>query len=258
MTLSTLILAFIQSLTEFLPVSSSGHLLLAESWGIAPSSLRFDAVLHLGTLLAVCLYFFKDLWAMLWGIWKTGFERRLFVQLVIATFPVLIAGYFIYDIAGTVLRTPYIVGWTAVIFGTLLWFVDKNAKKNTPLRHLTYTGAFIIGCAQILSLVPGVSRSGITMTAGRFMGLKRVDTARFSMLLSIPTIFVAGFFALFNAGQGNELPLPVSQITEGITLSAVFGLIAIWFLMKWVEKASFAIFAVYRILLGGVIFLMCL
>ena len=248
--LQTFILSLIQSLTEFLPVSSSGHLLLADAFGFSNQSLDFDAALHLGTLIAVVLYFYKDLLALLTGIWQKGAERILFFQLLIATLPVLCVGYFAKYIIETALRSPLVVAITSICFGILLWIVDKYSLKTKKIKQLSYWGALFIGLAQILALVPGTSRSGITITAARFLGMNRTDSTRFSMLLSIPTIFIAGTYALWEASQTKAALALTTQMMWGIGLTAIFGLMAVWFLMHWVKRASFAVFAIYRIILG--------
>lgn len=248
--IQTVLLSFIQSITEFLPVSSSGHLLLADAFGFSNQSLDFDAALHLGTLIAVVLYFYKDLTALLFGIWEKGVEQVLFFQLLIATVPVLCVGYFAKYIIETALRSPIVVAVTSIVFGLLLWGVDKYCIKTKKIKQLSYRGAFFIGLAQILALVPGTSRSGITITAARFLGLNRTDSTRFSMLLSIPTIFVAGTYALWEASRLQAGLALTQQMVWGIGLTAVFGLFAVWFLMHWVKRASFAVFALYRIVLG--------
>ena len=246
----TIVLSLIQSLTEFLPISSSGHLLLADAFNFSNQSLDFDAALHLGTLIAVVLYFYKDLLALLWGIWQKGAERILFFQLLIATLPVLCVGYFAKYIIETALRSPLVVAITSICFGILLWIVDKYSLKTKKIKQLSYWGALFIGLAQILALVPGTSRSGITITAARFLGMNRTDSTRFSMLLSIPTIFIAGTYALWEASKTKAALALTTQMMWGIGLTAIFGLMAVWFLMHWVKRASFAVFAIYRIILG--------
>lgn len=246
-----ILLSFIQSATEFLPVSSSGHLILAESFGLSNQSLATDVALHVGTLVAVLAYFWRDVLGMMCGIWRAGFDRKLFIHLCVATLPAVIVGYFILHIVETALRSPIIIACTSIFFGILLWWVDKVSKKNRSLREMTMMDALAIGVAQCVAMVPGTSRSGITMTCARWLGLKRVEAARFSMLLSIPTIGLGAVYVLFQTwGAGNLHTLTNHDLFLGMGLSAVFGLAAVWFLMTWVRTASFAIFAVYRVLLG--------
>ena len=245
------LLSCIQSMTEFLPVSSSGHLILADSFGFSNQTLATDVALHAGTLIAVMAYFHKDIARLLTGIWHKGPARTLFIHLCIATVPVVIVGFFGRTVIETTLRSPFVVAFTAIFFGILLWWVDKVAPKQKKLTGLTTKGAFLIGLAQVLALIPGTSRSGITITCARALHINRTDAARFSMLLSIPTI---GLGALYILGQSilnhTAEQLLTLNLLLGVILSAVFGLFAVWFLMRWVKTASFAIFAVYRVALG--------
>lgn len=246
-----ILLSVIQSATEFLPVSSSGHLILAEAFGLSDQTLTMDVALHVGTLLAVLVYFHKDVRAMFIGLFQKGPARDLTVKLITAVLPILIGGYFLRDIVATFFRSPVLVAVTSVFFGILLWRVDKTCPKKRNIAELSYRDAFIIGCAQVLALVPGTSRSGITMTCARFLGLKRIEAARFSMLLSIPTIALGAVYQGYVSYRAEGLSQIASpDILWGVGLSGLFGLLAVWFLMSWVKKASFAIFAVYRVVLG--------
>lgn len=245
------LLSLIQSATEFLPVSSSGHLILADAFGISDQTLTMDMALHVGTLLAVIAYFHKDVMAMFYGLFKKGPARDLIYKLLVALSPILVVGYFLHDIVETLFRSPVLIACTSIFYGILLWWVDKVCPKNRDINALTLKGAFIIGCAQILALVPGTSRSGITMTCARYLGLTRTESARFSMLLSIPTIGLGALYQgyiSYRAEGLSEISSP--DILWGIGLSGVFGLMAVWFLMNWVKNASFAIFAIYRVVLG--------
>ncbi len=248
---TTLILSVMQSVTEFLPVSSSGHLILLDSFGITNQDLLMDISLHLGTLFAVCAFFYKDILNMLTGFWHKGVQQKIVFSLIIATIPAGLAGFFLNDIIETVLRSPMIIAFTSIFYGILLWVVDKYAPKTKTVEQITYRHAFCIGLAQALALVPGTSRSGITMTCARFLGYKRVESARFSMLMSIPVIALGGIYMLWQGAQEGALSAEmIHQLTIGIASSALFGLLAVWFLMRWLKKASFGIFAVYRVALG--------
>ncbi len=245
------LLSFIQSMTEFLPVSSSGHLILADSFGFSNQTLATDVALHAGTLIAVMAYFHKDIARLLTGIWHKGSARTLFIHLCIATIPVVIVGFFGRTVIETTLRSPFVVAFSAIFFGILLWWVDKIAPKQKGLTGLTVKGAFLIGLAQVLALIPGTSRSGITITCARALHINRTDAARFSMLLSIPTISLGALYILGQSLLNHTAEQLLNiHLLFGIILSAVFGLFAVWFLMRWVKTASFAIFAVYRVALG--------
>lgn len=250
-TASTLLLSFIQSATEFLPVSSSGHLILAEKFGLSNQNLLTDVSLHLGTLFAVCAFFFKDIYRLIVRFWHKGNEQKLGLELIIATIPAVIIGFFLTDIIETTLRSPLIIGFTSIFFGLLLWIIDIKAPRKKNITQMTYKNALLIGCAQALALIPGTSRSGITMTCARFLGYSRTESARFSMLMSIPIISLGAFYMLFKEFHENDLSSEIlSQLGIGITASALFGLIAVWFLMRWLKTASFALFACYRVILG--------
>ncbi|MDY6408093.1 MAG: undecaprenyl-diphosphate phosphatase [Pseudomonadota bacterium] len=248
----TLLLAFVQSATEFLPVSSSAHLILCQSFGYVDRGIFSDVAMHAGTLLAVVIYFWNDLWGMLKNLTKGGNETKLVRNLLIATIPALIAGVIGIEII-TRLRSPIVIAGTSIIFGSLLWISDKISftGNNSDLRTMTVWDALCIGLAQILSLVPGVSRSGICITCCRALGFNRRESTRFAMLLSVPTISAAAVYLLFLAYRDNLWDkLLTKNVILGTGLSAILGLIAIKFLMTWVKHASFAIFALYRILLG--------
>ncbi len=247
----TLLLSFVQSATEFLPVSSSGHLVLMEKFGFSNQSLLMDISLHLGTLIAVLAFFHKDILALITKFYKKGPEQKLVIDLIIATIPACLIGFFFNDIIETVLRSPIVIAITSIFYGILLWIADKFSPKAKTINNIGAKEALIIGCAQALALIPGTSRSGITMTSARFLGINRVDSAKFSMLLSVPVIALGGLYMLFKgATEGILTPDLLSEISIGIVSAGLFGLGAVWFLMRWLRTASFAVFAIYRILLG--------
>lgn len=245
------VLALIQSLTEFLPVSSSGHLVLAHAFGMPNQTLLTDVVLHAGTMVSMLLFFYKDIYALCARVWRAGPERRLFCQLCVATIPVVLAGFFLEEIVETTLRSPFVVAGASIFYGALLWLVDKKCPQKKQISQLSYRGALAIGAAQALSLVPGTSRSGITMTCGRLLGLSRTESVRFSMLLAIPSIGLATVYVFCLAYRADALGGAGSaNLGMGFACSVIMGWAAIGFLMQWVKRASFAFFAVYRILLG--------
>lgn len=248
---STLLLALVQSATEFLPVSSSGHLVLMESFGFSNQSLLMDISLHVGTLFAVCAFFARDIYKLLVGFWHRGLEQKIGFSLIIATLPALITGYFLNDLVETVLRSPIVIACTSIFYGILLWLVDTYAPRNKTINQITYPHALYIGLAQALALIPGTSRSGITMTCARLLGYTRVESARYSMLMSIPVIALGAIYMFWTSRDSGLLSGEMlSQIGVGIISTALFGLLAVWFLMHWLKKASFGIFAIYRIALG--------
>ncbi|MBO4644043.1 MAG: undecaprenyl-diphosphate phosphatase [Alphaproteobacteria bacterium] len=260
--LQTIVLALIQSVTEFLPVSSSGHLILTPRlFGWADQGMAADIALHVGTLFSVMLYFRRDVCFILKGsldIAKRHFNlpQALFVlKLGVACIPVFLIGAVCHSYISEHFRSPKIIASTAIIFGILLYAADKKGKNEGNIETMTFKTALLIGLAQTLALIPGVSRSGITMTAARALGINREESARFSMLLSIPTIGAAGCLGIFEiltepVGQN----LSASMISLGMLFSFAGGIAAIGFLMRWLKTSSFAVFAAYRVLLGIVLF----
>lgn len=250
-TIDTLLLSFVQSATEFLPVSSSGHLVLMEKFGFSNQTLLMDISLHLGTLIAVLAFFHKDILKLIKNFYKKSVERQIVLNLIIATIPACVIGFFFSDIIETTLRSPIIIAFTSIFYGCLLWISDKFSPKNKQIKNIGVKEALIIGCAQALALIPGTSRSGITMTSARFLGINRVDSAKFSMLLSIPVIALGALYMIYKgASEGLLTNEVITSITIGIISAGIFGLGAVWFLMHWLKTASFALFAIYRILLG--------
>lgn len=253
--LHILVLSIVQGITEFLPISSSGHLILVPALtGWPDQGLVIDVAAHVGTLGAVVVYFWRDLAAMLAGLMRLslgrgGPESQLAGQLIVATVPVVIAGAAASVWLGDSLRSVEVIGWTMFGFGVLLYVADRIGVTLRRIEHLSYRDAAIIGLAQVLALIPGTSRAGITMTAARLLGFERVDAARFSMLLSIPTIIAAGAlggYELYTSGTS-----PVSSAAVAVAgLSFVFALIAIAVLMRWLRRATFTPLVVYRLILG--------
>ena len=258
-----LILAAIQGITEFLPISSSGHLILVPKLaGLADQGLMLDVAVHVGTLLAVILYFWRDILGMVLAVFriyrqisnhrKLDGEFCLFCKLVLATLPTIAVGFYVNKYMGADLRTLEIIGWATLCFGILLFAADKINMTVRKMEHISFGGAFFIGLMQAVSLVPGTSRSGITMTAARFLGVERQDAARFSLLLSIPTIIGAGVLKGFElSASANKILLYDVLTLAG--LSFLFALAAISLLMVWLRRANFTPFVIYRVLLGGML-----
>lgn len=250
------ILALVQGITEFLPISSSGHLILVPEMTSWPDQgLAMDVAVHVGTLGAVLLYFRQDVSRVARG--GLGFlgrsadagDKRLFGHLIIATIPVVIAGLLLklsgYDEA---LRSPLVIAAASIGFGIVLYAADMIASRTRQITTMTLGHAVALGLAQVLALVPGASRAGTTMTAARALGYTRPEAARFSMLMSIPTIIAAGTLLGLDVLKGGEA-LGLDALI-GAALSFVSALAAIHFLMKWLEGASMTIFVIYRVLLG--------
>ncbi len=251
-----IILAVVQGITEFLPISSSGHLILVPYFtGDADQGLVIDVALHVGTLGAVMLYLWRDIVRMLVGLGRGLRGRadpggRLALQLVVATLPLVAAGYAASRYLGDALRSPEVIAWATLGFGILLWLADRAGMTVRRIEHLGYGGALFIGCSQVLALIPGTSRSGITMTAARILGFERSETARFSMLLSIPAIVASGTLQGLKLYQAGDAQLTVDAfVAAGLALVA--ALVAIACMMGWLRRASFLPFVLYRIALGG-------
>lgn len=251
-----ILIALVQGITEFLPISSSGHLILVPTLtGEADQGLVIDVAVHVGTLLAVCLYLWRDIGRMtigtlngLRGRRDPGF--RLALQLVLATIPVVGVGYALQHYFGGMPRSAEIVAWATLGFGILLGIADRVGMTIRRIEHMRYGEALFIGLAQVLALIPGTSRSGITMTAARALGYERQEAARFSMLMGIPTILAAGTLIGLDLYESGDARLTADALIAG-GLAFIAALISIALMMGWLKRASFLPFVVYRILLGG-------
>ena len=258
-----LVLAAVQGITEFLPVSSSGHLILVPFFmGWSDQGRIMDVAVHIGTLLAVVIYFWRDLLAMAHALGRsfrlvaTGRpldkEFWLIVKLVVASLPAVGAGLFIETYFGDGMRSIEIIAWTTILFGILLYVADKMFMTIRRMEHISFLGAFFIGLFQAIALIPGTSRSGITMTAARILGVERSDAARFSFLMAIPTILGAGLLEGYKLYRSGDMSLAQDAALAG-ALSFAFGFLAIAFMMAWLRRASFAPFVIYRLLLGALL-----
>ncbi|MEM7024279.1 MAG: undecaprenyl-diphosphate phosphatase [Pseudomonadota bacterium] len=251
------VLALVQGITEFLPISSSGHLILVPVLtGWPDQGLLFDVAVHVGSLGAVLLYFWRDLSAMLHDLFRNspgGFldlpGRRLLLLIIIGTIPVVLAGVTLKFLGTENLRSAAVIGWVTLGFGLLLYLADRLGARERGVLDLGYGGALIIGLAQVLALIPGTSRSGITMTAALALGLRRNESARFSMLLSIPTIIAAGALLTLDLIELGE-----AELRTDVLLAAGLAFVAAWLaialLMRWLARASFTPFVIYRCVLG--------
>lgn len=254
----SIVLGIVQGLTELLPISSSAHLFLIPwffNWEIPES---FDVALHFGTLLAIGIFFFKDWIELIQGGLKTitkkekSTEGRLFWYIVIATIPGGIIGFILDKYAEGILTQPLIIAIALIVMGIILYIVDKNAKNKTDYENLSFKQTFIIGLSQALAFIPGVSRSGITMTTGRLMGVKREAAAKYSFMLSAPIVLAATVFKL------NEFIeyFAIANITGiiafimGVLASFIVGILVIKFLLEFLRNRSFKVFAIYRIVIG--------
>ncbi|MBI4370206.1 MAG: undecaprenyl-diphosphatase UppP [Elusimicrobia bacterium] len=247
-----IILGIIQGITEFLPISSSAHLVLAP-WllGWQYQGLAYDVALHWGTLLAVAIYFWRDWLTLIKAAWRHGpsSEKHLFWSVVLATMPAALAGLALNDLAEHIFRSPLLMAAPLILFGLLMAWADKTSSAQKGAESLTLIPCFMIGLAQALAIVPGVSRSGITITAALFLGFKRETAARYSFLLSTPIVMAAGILKL----KDLDGPLAWGPFWAGIMASAISGWAAISFLLAYLKNKNLTAFAIYRILLGAFI-----
>lgn len=260
-TFYAILLGFLQGATEFLPISSSGHLVLAEHLlGIEDIGLSFDVALHLGTLVSVLVYFRNDFWLMARALLfiklpddDDVFYRKLAIYIVVATIPGVLAGLFLGDFAESYLRNPLVVAATLGGVALFLLWAERVGTHHRDIDRLGPLDAVVIGLAQALAIVPGVSRSGATMTAGLFLGLNRQAAARFSFMMSAPIIFGAGAHQMpeiiRQGGQGDQLGFYLA----GFLSSMIFGYIFIAWLLRFIRTSSFDIFAYYRLALAAII-----
>lgn len=281
-TLEAVVLGLVQGLTEFLPISSSGHLLLAPwlfNWD--QPGLAFDAALHIGTLLAVFVYFRGDILRMLQslplaarnlGPLSRGLpidhplapDARLAILIVIGCIPGGVAGLLFDDRIDTFFhsethqdRAIIVIAVMLALFAVLLWLSERAARRTRTMAELRVSDTVIIGLAQMIALVPGTSRSGVTMTAGLFRDMHRADAARFSFLLGLPLILAASLTGLKDLVDSGADGVGYTQIITGIAVSAVSGLAAIWVLLRFLQRAPTTVFTIYRLVAAaGVVLLL--
>lgn len=259
-----IVLAVLQGITEFLPISSSAHLALTPwLFGWADQGLAFDIALHVGTLFSVLIYFFRD-WVR---ILANGFgaqlpaafaadesldrNPRLLWYLVAATVPAGVAGLLLKDLAETAFRSPYVMGTMLIAVGLLMWIAERSARQQRGMANMNLTDCLVVGFAQALALVPGTSRSGITMTAGLFRNLDRPTAARFSFLLSTPIVAAAALKGVLDLKEHGGLTAEtLPSLGIGIVVTAITGCVVIAVLLKFLRTNSVVPFVIYRIALG--------
>jgi undecaprenyl-diphosphatase len=255
----TIVLAIVQGLSEFLPISSSGHLILVPHFfGWPDQGLAFDVAIHMGTLLAVLLYFRRQLWAMATSWLDSVLHRRhtrdsrLAWQVIAATVPVGLVGLLLADRIETTFRQPLLIAGTMTIFGVLMYLCDRFGPRGRDEYDLSWPQALAIGCAQALALVPGTSRSGVTMTAGRGLGLERASAARFSFLLAVPGTAAAGAYEGYKL-LTSDVPVTWGPMIVGAVFAAVSGIACIHFLLGFLGRFGLLPFTIYRLVLAAVI-----
>ncbi|PZQ91644.1 MAG: hypothetical protein DI534_01345 [Leifsonia xyli] len=269
--LEAIILGLVQGLTEFLPISSSAHLrIVGELLGWSDPGATFTAITQLGTETAVLIYFWKDITRII-GKWfrslfpggggkrSTGIQKgdpdvRLGWLIIIGTVPIVLAGYFLQDTIRTTLRSLWIVAIVLIVFGVLLWLADRLGRRTKPIEATSYRDGILIGLAQMLALIPGVSRSGASISAGLALGYTRQAAARFAFLLAVPAVFGSGLYELVTSFRDPaENHYGLGPTIAATVVAFLVGLAVIAFLMRYLAKGSFLPFVIYRILLGGVL-----
>ena len=241
------LLSLIQGITEFLPVSSSSHLIIFSNYtNFENQSLSIDISLHIGSFFAVITYFHKDLINFIKN-------KDLFIKILTASLPVMLLGYFLVQTNFIEkLRNIEVIGWTTLIFGILLYISDRFKLEKNIATNFSYKSAIFIGFFQIFSIVPGVSRSGISITAARLLNFKRFDAAKISFLLSIPTLGAVSIFGLKNLITSEDASISILNLIL-IFLSYAFSLLTINYFLKYIKNFSLNIFVIYRILLGAIL-----
>ena len=259
--LQAVVLALIQGLTEFLPISSSAHLILpSQLFGWKDQGVGFDVAVHVGSLVAVVSYFRRDLFNFGSGTARAIVERQrnpefdTVLQLGIATVPIALCGWFAASYISSSLRTITVISITTIAFAFLLWGADARSKRLDEHASVGFLSALVIGLFQVLALVPGTSRSGITITAGLLLGLSRFEASRFAFLLAIPTIAASAVLLGldgFNVSSAEEM----IQVGLGFAIAAITAFCCIAFFLRFVERVGMMPFVLYRLLLGGVLLL---
>ena len=245
--IEVLILSLIQGVTEFLPISSSSHLILFSKFtNFSTQSLSLDISLHIGSFLAVITFFYKDLLEFIRN-------RDLFIKILISSLPVMILGFLMVQTnLISELRNIKVIGWMTLIFGLLLYISDKFKMHKNIGTDFTYRSAIIIGFFQMISLIPGVSRSGISITAARLLKFNRYDAAKISFLLSIPTLAAVSIFGIKNIFSSDDINISSLNLIS-IFFSFIFSLITIKYFLQYIKNFNLDIFVIYRVILGIVI-----
>jgi len=264
--LRAIVIGLVQGLTEFLPISSSGHLIVVRElfhWHFLEDDLTFDVALHLGTTVAVLAYFWREwlemLSALLPGRKTTSvpanpgsiYNSRFLMLLVVGSLPAALVGFALNDWVENEVRSPLVVGAMLIVFGLVLLFAERLGQKARQIAGAGWGDALLVGCAQAVSLVPGVSRSGVTITAALARGFRREDAARFSFLLATPVIVGAGLLKMTEAIHDGIPSSDVPVLLVGTVTASIVGWASIGYLLRLVQTQSYAPFVVYRILAGA-------
>ena len=254
--IQAIVLGVVQGLTEFLPISSSGHLRIVPAlFGWDDPGAAFTAVIQLGTMSAVLLYFRADLWRIA-SAWlrslrdrsmRDDLDARMGWYIILGTIPIAVLGLVFKDPIETKFRNLELIGTTLIVFGFVMLAAEAVSRRDRPLREITRRDGLLIGLAQALALVPGVSRSGATISAGLFLNFDRAAAARYSFLLSVPAVVLSGLFELRHAGEGN---LPIGATIIATLLAFVVGYASIALLLTYLARHTIGVFVAYRVVLG--------
>lgn len=254
--LQYIVIGIIQGITEFLPISSSAHLVIITTvtdW--EDQGIFTDIAVHVGTLGAVIVYLFsyiKKIFIDFFSFKKNYFKENhhLGIKIIIATLPALLVGFFVYEYLLEYLRSLVVIGWASIIFGCILFFADQKNSSKKKLEDLRFWEIIIIGCFQILAFIPGASRAGVTITAARFLNVKRDSAAIFSMLLSIPIILASLSLALLDVFNREGQFIEFTQPLIASIVSFITAIVSIHMMIKILQFTNFNIFIIYRIILG--------
>jgi undecaprenyl-diphosphatase len=257
--LQVVVLAIVQGLTEFLPISSSGHLVLVPVFfGWTDQGLAFDVAVHFGSLLAVLIFFRKDIHGLLHGGLQIlggnvkTIESRMALGIALGTIPAALAGLLFVDWIEANLRSPSVVVITLAGYAILMILADRFGRRSREITGVQIKDALLIGLAQALALVPGTSRSGVTITVAMALGFERQDAARFSFLLAVPVILLASAYSTFGLLRSDAI-VAWGQLATGVLISAIVAYLSIDFFMRFVSRIGLLPFAIYRLVLAGVI-----
>jgi len=257
------VLGIVQGLTEFLPISSTAHLrIIPAFFGWKDIGSGYTAVMQIGTMIAIIIYFWKDLLNMLTSVlksagnkdFKTNAYTRLFINVTIGTIPILIFGYLLKDYIDHQFRSLYVISITMIVFSFVIAIAEKVSKKNNPIESLNIKDSIIIGLFQSIALIPGTSRSGSTMSGAFFRNMNREAAARYSFLLSIPAVMISGLYKLYSdravlLASGDS----IESIVIATLVSGIVGFGSIWFLLRYLKTHTMMLFIVYRIIIGVIV-----
>ncbi len=263
--LKAILLGVVQGLTEFLPISSTAHLRIIPSFfGWSDIGASYTAVIQVGTMIAIIIYFWKDMMNMVKSFFASikskdykSKDTRLFFMIILGTIPIVLFGFLLKDFIRHEFRNMYIVASSLIFFSIVLYIADRYTKKLVTIDKLSYKDSLIVGFFQALALIPGASRSGSTISGAFFRDMTREDAARFSFLLSIPAILLSSVYELFSqrkellSGESAVLSLIIATVVSGVV-----GYLSIWFLLSYIKKHSMLVFVIYRILFGILIIIL--